>query len=276
MPSKSQLKPIGQAGIFAGLLLFCFVSSAHATLIWKPAPKKPGQSHSRMAPKPFVLNGAADTVMLWKPDLAVMGLAKDTTKVLLKPTGMNNYHALVAERRSDANTLEAAMRYVYLNGKPSGNSPSLLTTAVKTPLEIVPAPLPREHRRYLANHDAVFVLRYEGKPVTNTKLQVSTSNGSQWKVKTDRIGAVRITLPDDFVEVKPGRRNNRPAEFVLQAEVAPNAQLFRTSLSAQYHVDPAHWQSFELGLSVLAAGFVAGVFVNRRSLRAQDNRGRKV
>lgn len=264
MPSKAIHAVKGMAGLLTGLLLFGVQGLAQAALVWQPAPTEPGKGHSPMAPKGFVLSEAADQAVLWKPDLAKLDLQAQQGTYRLRPTGMDNYHALVAERRPDATTLEAAIRFVYLRGKPSGNSPSLLTTAVKTPLDIVPAPLPREHRHYQANHDAVFVLRFKGKPLANAPVALSTANGSHLQLVTDRIGALRFTLPDDFPETKDGRENNRPAEFVLQAETERDGRTYRTSLSGQYHVDPAHWQSFELGMMVLGAGFVSGLVMNRR------------
>jgi hypothetical protein len=250
--------------MMAGLLLFCVQGLAQAALVWRPAPGEPGKGHSRMAPKPFVLSAAADQARLWQPDLAKLDLKAEKGLYRVRPTGMDNYHALVAERRSDEHTLEAAIRFVYLRGRPSGNSPRLLTTAVKTPLDIVPAPLPREHRRYHANHDAVFVLRFKGQPLANAPVTLSTANGSHLQLVSDRSGAVRFTLPDDFPETQPGRENNRPAEFVLQGEVERDGRRYLTSLSAPYHVDPAHWQSFQLGVMVLGVGFVSGLVVNRR------------
>lgn len=257
-----------------GLLLL--TGTVQAALVWQPAPKKPGKPPSRMAPKPFVLNQDVESAMLWKPDLQVKPIKPMRGQFPVRMTGMDNYHALVAEYRPDENTLESAVRYLYLRGKPSGNSPSRVTAAVKTPFDIMPAPLPREHRRYQANHDAVFVLRFDGKPLANTPITLATANGSNLSLVSDRVGAVRFTLPDDFVETKPGRRNNRPAEFVLSSEIKRNGRIYRTSLSAPYHVDPAHWQSFGLGMMVLGVGFVSGLVVNRRLTGSSgSNNGRK-
>lgn len=264
MPSNVNLSRSGKAGLLTGLLLFCMQGPAQAALVWQPAPSKPGKGHSRMAPKAFVLGEVADQAVLWKPDLAMVDLHAEQGTYRVHPTGMDNYHALVAERRPDAHTLEAAIRFVYLRGRPSGSSPSLLTTAVKTPLDIVPAPLPREHRHYQANHAAVFVLRFKGRPLANTPLALTTTNGSHLRLVSDRLGAVRFTLPDDFPKTRPGRENNRPAEFVLQGEIERDGRRYRTNLSGQYFVDPAHWQFFELGVMVLGAGFITGLVVNQR------------
>ncbi len=251
------------------MLLIFFLSGStqsFAVMVWQPAAvkHKAGMNHDRMAAKNFQLIEHHDTkVFLWKPDLKSKLLKLDNDQLKLKSTGMDNYHALVAKRRTDKVT-EVAIRYPYMRGKPSGFSPKILTQGVKASYEIVPAPLPREHRRYQAAHDAVFMLRYEGDPVSNTAVTLSTTNGTKFRTTSDRNGALRITLPDDFSETKPGRRNNKSAEFVLFSEHTVKGRNYRTSLSAAYYVDPRHWKSTELGAVVLVFGFVSGVVITRR------------
>ena len=235
-------------------------------MAWKPAvvKKQPGMSHGRRGPKLFQLTeNTSSDISLWKPTLEVIDVGVQDNSFAVSSTGMANYHALVAEHTTESR-VDAAIRYIYMNGKPSGESPSLITSAVKTAFEIIPTPLPREHRRYHANHDAVFMLRYEDKILSNTEVTLTTSLGSTLTAITDRNGAVRFSLPDDFVEVKPGRRANRPAEFILSSEHQNAGVTYRTSLSAAYHVDPAYWQSLELGLMVIGIGFVSGVVITRR------------
>jgi len=235
-------------------------------MAWRPvaAKKQHGMSHGRMRSKIFQLTEHSDsTVSLWKPTLEVIEIEGRQQQFAIRSTGMDSYHALVAEYEAKG-LVTAAIRYIPLRGKPSRESPSLLTTAVKTAFEIVPAPLPREHRRYHANHDAVFVVRHEGRLLPATQVTLMTSNASQLTATTDRNGAVRFTLPDDFAETKPGARAKRPAEFVINSEHQLDGITYRTSLSAAYHADPAHWKSLPLGTAVLAMGFVAGIVITRR------------
>lgn len=256
------------------LLMFCLSNpmQAMAVMKWQPAPikHKAGMNHNRMAAKNFQLIEHHDTkVFLWKPDLKSKLLELDNDQLKLHPTGMDNYHALVAKRRTDKVT-EVAIRYQYMRGKPSGVSPRVLTSGVKASYEITPAPLPREHRRYQAAHDVVFILRYEGEPVSNTPVILSTTNGTTLRTTSGRAGAFRFTLPDDFAETKPGRRNNKPAEFVLFSEHSVKGRNYRTSLSAAYYVDPAHWKSTELGALVLVFGFVSGVVITWRDHKSSS------
>ena len=268
----------------AAVLLSVVQTPVQASLVWQPAPVKHDKDHQhaqhgqndrddqnnhngRRAPKSYVLKGGAAEVVLLKPDLARQALKLDGGTVKVRSTGMENYHALVAESQPDDKTIESAVRYLYMRGKPSGYSPSLVNKAVKVRFEIVPAPLPREHRRYNANHDAVFILRYLGTPVASTPVTMRTANGTELTAVSDRAGAIRVTFPDDIPVVKEGRRNNRPIEFVLSSQLQRDGQTFNTTLSGQYHADPAYWQSFELGMAVLGVGFVSGLAINRRARR---------
>lgn len=256
--------------------MFSVQGAAQAMLVWEPAPVKHKKDHApdRRAPKSYVLNGGAAEAVLLKPDLEKQNIELEDGVVKVRSTSMDNYHALVAESQPDDKTIESAVRYLYMRGKPSGYSPSLINKAVKTRLEIVPAPLPREHRHYNANHDAVFILRYLGKPVADSKLILRTANGTELTATSDRAGAVRFTFPDDLPEVKEGRRNNRPVEFVINSQLQRDDKTFTTTLSAQYHADPAHWQSLGLGVAVLGVGFVSGLALNRRAIRNSDQQAK--
>ena len=269
--SSRLCKLAGRPAVMAAatLLLFGAQAPVQATLVWQPAKAKHGKGHTpnRRAPKSYALKGGTGEVVLLKPGLERQPLELQNGKVKVRSTGVDNYHALVAESSLDDKIVQSAVRYLYMRGKPSGYSPSLVNKAVKLRLEIVPAPLPREHRRYNANHDAVFILRYLGNPVPATPITLRTANGTELTATTDRAGAVRFTFPDDLPETKPGRRANRPVEFVLSSELQREGQTFNTTLSAQYHADPAHWQSFELGVAVLGVGFVSGLAINRRGRR---------
>lgn len=270
---------IKKSVVLAGLMLcISYPIQTIAAMKWQPAPMKhhKGMNHDRRAGKSFQLTehqGAK--VFFWKPNLKSSLLPLDNDQVKVKSTGMDNYHALVAKRRTKDIT-EVAIRYPYMHGKPSGFSPKALTGGVKASYEIMPSPLPREHRRYHAARDAVFVVRHEGQPVPKTAVTLTTANGTTLNKVSDRNGAVRFTLPDDFAETKPGRRNNKPAEFVVFSEYSAKGHHYKTTFSDKYHVDPRHWKSTQLGAVVLAFGFISGVVITRRSRKnANENKGRK-
>ena len=105
-------------------------------------------------------------VVLWKPDLSTQPLEIQQGKVGLKGTGVDNYHAIVAER-TEGKLTEVAIRYEYARGKPSGHSSTELTAADKSTLEIVPEPIPREHYRYHSDQTWDFIVRFQGLPLAN-------------------------------------------------------------------------------------------------------------
>lgn len=197
-------------------------------------------------------------ISLWHSDLKRTALKTENGALQLKPTGVDSYHALVAERASD-DSHESAMRYVVLRGKPSGHSPAELLALEKVPLEIVPDPLSREHHRYLSERAAKFLLRFQGEPLAGAVVIVETSNGAHYELTTDTEGRFEVRLPGDFGPVNVGRRNNPPAEFIVRTHHQYHGKQYRASLSAPYHVNPRHWESNHAGLAAALSGFVVGL-----------------
>lgn len=251
------------------VLLALYLPAAQAQLVWQPVPAAPdghGGHGKRPAGKPFELQGMQDeqpAVVLYQPDLSSAPLTLQGSQVRVNSTGVNNYHALVARQRS-ATHESVALRYVYLNGKPSGHSPSELLAEPLARLEIVPAPLPREHRRYETRKPYRFEIRFDQQLMPQQPITLSTQGGPRLDLLTDKQGMLTLTLPEDFAEIKPGRRKNRPLEWQLTTYIQHQGVLYNTSLSAPYHPGPANWQSYGLGLAVAALGFGVGLGVNRR------------
>jgi len=237
------------------LVLATWLSPAQAALTWEPAPTD--GSHHRGAELKLT-DGQGAEARLILPDLSTREVTLDGASVSIPGTGMNNYHALVATRH-DGDRHETAIRYPYLHGKPSGHSPSELTTADKARLEIRPTPLPREHQRYQASHEAAWRLLFDGRPLADTAVALTTSQGSRLDLETDDRGRLRVELPDDFSDTRPGRRANRPAEFVIQARHQTGEGTFLTRFSAAYYVDDGHWKSTWAGAAVLGGGLFLGL-----------------
>lgn len=221
--------------------------------------QKQGGHGTHRKPEVLQLNDPADAQLsLWRSDLKRSGLSADNGELVLKPTGVDSYHAVVAERLS-GDTHESAVRYVTLRGKPSGHSPAELLAIEKLPLEIVPDPIAREHHRYLSDRPAKFRIRFEGRPLPGASVSLETSNGSHLEATADRQGRLEFRLPEDFTDIEVGRRNNPPADFIVRTRHEENGRQYRASLSAPYHVNPHHWQSNGAGLAAAASGFVVGV-----------------
>jgi hypothetical protein len=228
----------------------------------KSAASKP-QTHDHRGPKRLMLeNGEGARVTLWKPDLTTQPLSIEHGGFSMPKTGMDNYHAVVAER-SWGDTKESLIRYEYLFGRPSKHSPSELAGTVKTDLEIVPDPIPREHYRYHSDQTWGFLLRLHGLPAGGIPLTLRTANGTQLEAVSDTSGRVAFHLPDDFPGLVPGARDERSAAFTVSAEMRDADMNYQTTLSADYRVNPAHWQSTRWGWMVAGLGFVAGGLLGR-------------
>ena len=228
----------------------------------------------RRGPKQLAISNADGAIVtLWKPDLSKRVLQSKMGMITIPPTGVDNYHAIVVER--DWGSLkEAIIRYEYLRGKPSGQSPTRLTSAEKTEFEIVPDPIPREHHRYYSGQDWSFILRYKDKPISNHPVVLQTSYGSLIEAVSDSEGKVTFRLPDDFPEVVKGERDKRNAEINVSSEFSNLDLHYQTTLTAEYQLSPKHWQSKPLGIAVAGLGFILGGFVTHLGSRGKKGGGR--
>ncbi len=263
-------------------LLVLFSCSARASLVWHPAAAEQTKQlssgahagHGRHGGGKFFalhdsVGGNVDPeVELWLPTRVRRPLTvNESGQVSVSRTGLNSYHLLFAKKASDTSE-EVAMRYLYMQGKPVGVSPSELVNAFKATLDITPAPLTREHQRYLGKKPARFIVTYKAKPLSFHPVILTTTNGSELGGITDENGYVHFQLPDDFSDVEAGLRNNPSADFVVSTSFQTDGRHYHTTVSAPYYVSPSHWQSFEGGLIAMFAGMVTGLVVLQRSRKS--------
>ncbi|NOQ32128.1 MAG: hypothetical protein GQ570_13510 [Helicobacteraceae bacterium] len=181
----------------------------------------------------------------------------------LPKSGVNNYHALIAEVSED-NRVYSAIYYIYKHGKPSQTSPTKLTSLQKVEFEIKPNPLPREHDRYSGSKEYSFLVTLDSKP-QEIEVEFQTLNGTKKIYKSDANGVLKLTLPNDFKNVKHIRRANKASHFILSTKTTKNNKEYFTTLSAPYSVNPTnYWQSVSLGLITAIAGFIIGIFIYRK------------
>jgi len=249
------------------------VGTAQAEMTFRSAPgyvpsAEAHQNHGhRRAPEIHIRGGEGAAFQLWRPELDARPLEpKGKDRIAVKPTGMNNYHALVAIREQ-GRTVEVATRYLYFHGKPADETPSALVAKEKAVFEIVPDPLPREHWRYLGGEPARFLVRYRGEPLPDHPVSLYTSNGTLLLGHTGPDGRWEATLPDDFAGIRAGRRKNRPGDFVVRTRYESGGREYYSTLNAAYSVNPSHWQSTGFGVLALAGGFISGLVVLRRAGR---------
>lgn len=198
------------------------------------------------------------------PDLTEQNLTFKLNTVMLPKPKMGGYYAMVAEGNSTDTTF-SAIRYLSLHGRPSKISPTKLTALPKADLEIVPDPLHREHDRYTASKTYRFVAMFEGKPLGNTSITLETRNTPAHTYTTDAEGVAEITLPNDFRNVKPDRRANKPSEFLITLRHVANGTHYVSTFTMPYSANPNDfWQSQEWGAGAIFIGFLGGLLIYRR------------
>lgn len=239
-----------------------------------PSPQAAHQHHRSRGPKQLTLSIADDAqVELWKPDLSRQAVEINQGKVGFKGTGVDNYHAIVATR-TEGNLVETAIRYEYARGKPSGHSSTELTAANKSTLEIVPAPIPREHYRYHSDQTWDFIVRFQGQAAAGQQVTLETANGSRRQGTTNPEGRVSLHIPDDFPDIVAGERDKRSAEFTVSTSHTEDNQTYQTTLNAAYRVNPQHWHSLGMGIAVVGLGMLTGGLVGRTG-RGKKNRDKQ-
>ncbi len=258
------MQSLSNLGFSAIALLVCiagmgcsqaFAQSPRETVVENKA--KQAMQHRR-GPKQYQINSAEGaSITLWKPDLQKRQLNEKMGVITVPPTGVDNYHAVVLEK-DWGDEVEVVIRYVYMQGKPSGQSPKKLLAAKKAEHEVVPLPLPREHHRYYAATSWSFLVRQSGIPLVGHIGHFATQNGSLLKAITDKNGEVTFPFPDDFKAVVEGLRERKSAGFDVFSEFEDGGINYQTTLTGDYYLPASHWESTKWGLLVATVGFMFG------------------
>lgn len=139
---------------------------------------------------------------------------------------------------------------------------------INIPLEIVPITKLRMHRRLREGTKFILKVFYEGKPLNNVPLLVTTQEGWKKEFRTDKQGKVAIR----FIKDRPGRAEKKmvPETYLFRVEYKKPADEGHGNKSdrkityvATYAVDvfPSlwEWQSKSMGfLAVIATMMVVG------------------
>lgn len=176
-----------------------------------------------------------------------------------------NYHWVVA--REETPELVKVASTVWYFGNP-GASPKHMLTVPKHELEIVPAPLPREHRRYREAEKWDFQVRFDGKPLPGQPLVMETEFGSRMSAVTDAEGMATIVFPRDFKPASEAAgetdERRRSGRFVLSTEKARDGKRYLTAFNHQYAQDPERNRSIAWGAAFGVLGMVAATPLLRR------------
>ena len=272
---------------FITVLLFSSVLFAEGFINWQPpvvkatkGAKQEHGGHGGRKAKQFQINNfdplAYTSVFYFLPTLEKRELNLENSRISIPRTGMENYHALVATQIAQ-NSIDSTVRYIYSRGRPSKVSPTKITQFEKTRLEIEPILLPKEHSQYEGSNTYRFKLRFDGKPLAyHQGITFTTSNGTKKTLESDEGGKFYITMPNDFKNVKTGKRANRPAELVLSASHFEKDITHTTSLAMPYYVNPLdYWftQFFAVGLVIF--GIALGIYL-LRNLTKKKKKKKKV
>lgn len=176
-----------------------------------------------------------------------------------------NYHWVVA-REETSEVIKVASTAWYF-GNP-GASPKDLLSVPKHELEIIPAPLPREHRRYREAEKWDFLVRFEGKPLASQKLVMETEFGSRLTAVSNAEGIATVVFPRDFKPapetVGEGDERRLSGRFVLTTEKALGDKQYLTAFNHQYGQDSERSRSLAWGVAFGVLGMLAGVPLLRR------------
>ena len=180
------------------------------------------------------------------------------------PSGL--YWFSAREEKADAVRIATT---VYLGGMGGGmgREPAAMLMQQKDELEIIPQPFSRKYR---ANEDWKFLVRFNGKPLPGQAVHMATRNGTRIELLADVQGVITARLPDDFredAEQKPvpqaapkdagGHNHNggrKSSEFVLETEHAEGGKNYVTGFNGSYGPDAYYQRNLTMGLGFTLLG----------------------
>jgi hypothetical protein len=201
-------------------------------------------------------------------------LALEMAGAKLDKPATGGFHILTAREVRD-NAVRVASS-VYYFGERGAMDPTAMFMQQKNELEIIPQPFPREHARYRANEDWKFLVRFNGKPLANQKVNIETSNGSKVELLTDASGVLSLHVPDDFKAMDEskevgGHNHGRPgAELVLATEYSDGGKSYLTAFNSSYGPNALDQRSLVMGLGFTLLGMLGAVPLLRQRKTAKN------
>lgn len=188
-------------------------------------------------------------------------LAVQDGRFTLQSSGVGNYHWLQAREETPDAVKVASTAHYFSN---PGPAPTEMLAQPKSELEIVPAPLPREHNQYREQQERVFMLRFQGKPLAETTLRFASEAGTRADFVSDRFGRVRVRFPADGKPAKAtgetgGHRQAAGQRFVLAVAHEAQGRQYLTAFNDRYGPNAYAQRSLLWGGGFLALGGLLGL-----------------
>lgn len=203
-----------------------------------------------------------------RPEQAQADYPVEAGQVRIRPAApaMGNYHWVQA-RQERADTVRVASTAWYFSNP--GDAPTAMLNQAKSELEIVPAPLPREHARYRESEKWRFLVRWRGLPLAHQALTLETEHGSRSSVFTDDVGIAVVVFPRDFRPLEAGKggqggRRRERAGYVLWTAHVEGDRTYRTAFNQSYAPEPERSRSLAWGAAFGAFGMVLAAPLLRR------------
>lgn len=186
----------------------------------------------------------------------------------LAPTtpGKGNYHLLTASEERDGVIRRASTAWYVSN---PGPAPTAMLAQPRPGLEVLPAPLPREHAAFREGMAWRFQARHNGQPLAGLTLRLETEGGSLTQAVTDADGLAPLQFPRDFTpeRLNGGNGHNaRPSlRFVVSGEWSDGGgQRYLSAFNGSYNPDPLRQRDTALGAGFLVLGMVLATPLLRR------------
>lgn len=207
--------------------------------------------------------------MRFKSDRQAWDILLNDGRFTLTSSGVGNYHWLVARDESPERVTVASTAHYFSN---PGPAPTDMLAQQKSELEIVPAPLPREHQRYRANRSYRFDVRFQGQPLAGVPVRFTSSAGTQAEFVSDADGHAEVRFPDDVqAEKARGHRRGPSNRFVLAVAHEADGRHYLTAFNYSYAEDAYTNRSLAWGGGFMAlGGLIALPLILRRK---EANRG---
>jgi hypothetical protein len=190
-------------------------------------------------------------------------------RFLLNSAGVGNYHWLLARQESVDGVRVASTAHYFSN---PGPAPTDMLARPKSELEIVPAPLPREHNRYRENRTYRFDVGFQGTPLAGVPVSFTSSTGSRARFVSDAAGRVWVRFPDDVQPAEGGGHGREAANrFVLAASHDAGGRHYLTAFNYSYAEDAYTGRSLAWGGGFMALGGLIALPLSVR--RREASRG---